>query len=128
MQRIIYIISTLFIALLVGLAGGIMDIVQPENVKEVATKLGYPLYFFSLLGVFKIAGAIALILPRSLDKIRNISYLGFTFDFIFASFSHYSVQDGVIDIAIPIIMLLILGVSFLLKSKNSLYKKNIATS
>lgn len=113
----LYFISTGFIAVLVGFAGGVMDIVQPQGVIDTAAALGYPLYFFALLGVFKILGAIALFLPKQFDRIRDIAYAGFAIDFVFASFSHYSVNDGAVKIIIPLVMLVILSTSFYLKDR-----------
>lgn len=112
-----YFITTGIIAILVGLLGGVMDIVQPQGVIDTATALGYPLYFFALLGVFKILGAIALFLPKQFDRIRDVAYAGFAFDFIFASFSHYSVNDGIVKIIIPLVLLVVLSISFYLKDR-----------
>lgn len=123
MLRIIYIATTLLLALGVGIAGGVMDIIQPQGVKDIALHLGYPLYFFFLLGIFKVTGGVALLLPKIFDSIRNIAYLGFSFDFIFASFSHYSIGDDFLKIITPLIVLTILIISYILKGKFSLYKK-----
>lgn len=112
-----YFITTGIIAILVGLLGGVMDIVQPQGVNDTAAALGYPLYFFALLGVFKILGAIALFLPKQYDRIRDVAYAGFAFDFVFASFSHYSVNDGIVKIIIPLVLLVILSISFYLKDR-----------
>lgn len=115
-KKVVYWLSTLFIVVAVGLVGGTVDILHTEAVIEASTHLGYPLYFFTLLGIFKILGAIALILPKRADVFAKIAYLGFTFDFIFASFSHYSVGDGVMKIAVPLVFLVVLGVSYLLRN------------
>lgn len=110
-----YYITTGIIAVLVGLVGGVVDILQTDAVKEASTTLGYPLYFFFLLGVFKVLGAVALFIP--FDRIRDLAYAGFAVDFIFASFSHYSVGDPVSKIVVPLVFLVILTISFLLKEK-----------
>lgn len=112
-----YFITTGIIAILVGLLGGVMDIVQPQGVIDTAAALGYPLYFFALLGVFKILGAIALFLPKQYDRIKDVAYAGFAFDFVFASFSHYSVNDGIVKIIIPLVLLVVLSISFYLKDR-----------
>ena len=114
----IYYICTLIIALLVGIIGGIVDIMQTQGVVDTAAHLGYPLYFFFLLGIFKIVGGIVLLLPRFLNRYKKIAYYGFAFDFIFASFSHYSVGDSSIKVAIPLIFLVLLCISYLLKDRN----------
>ena len=111
----IYLLTTGFIAVFVGLVGGIIDITQPENLKVVAEHLGYPLYFFFLLGIFKILGAIALFFP--FDKIKDLAYFGFAVDFVFASFSHYSVQDPLKEVLTPIFLLVLLLISYILKER-----------
>lgn len=116
-KKTLYYATTLFIALAVGVAGGIVDIMQTQPVVEAAQSLGYPLYFFVLLGVFKLLGAVALLLPVRFEQIKLIAYSGFAFDFIFASFSHYSVGDDIDKIATPLVMLCILGVSYFLSKR-----------
>lgn len=113
----IYYISTLIIALLVGIIGGIVDIIQTQGVVDTAQHLGYPLYFFFLLGIFKVLGGIVLLLPSFLNKLKQIAYYGFGFDFIFASFSHYSVGDASIKVIVPLVFLALLIISYLLKDK-----------
>lgn len=116
-KKSFYFIPTLIIALLVGFVGGAVDILHTQAVIDASTHLGYPLYFFTLLGVFKILGAIALLLPKSLKKFSNIAYIGFSFDFIFASFSHFSVGDPMAKIITPLVFLLILALSYNLKNR-----------
>ncbi len=120
--RTVYIVSTLIIVVLVGFIGGIVDIIQTQNVVDVAATLGYPLYFFTLLGIFKVLGAMALLLPNNFEKIRLLAYFGFAVDFIFASFSHYSINDTIINILVPLGFLSVLTISYFLSSTNSIYK------
>ena len=124
--RTLYILTTLLIALGVGMAGGIVDILHTQAVLDAAQHLGYPLYFFTLLGLFKILGGVALLLPKALSKFREIAYYGFGFDFIFASFSHYSVGDPTGKVITPLILLVLLSLSFYLSNHYSLYKKSQA--
>ncbi len=123
----LYIVSTLIIVVLVGLIGGVVDILQTQNVIDAASSLGYPLYFFTLLGVFKILGAVALLLPNSFEKIRLLAYFGFAVDFIFASFSHYSINDTMVNILVPLIFLTILSISYFLAFTNSFYKSKVTS-
>jgi len=110
-----YLLTTGFIAIFVGIIGGAIDIIQPQNIINTALHLGYPLYFFTLLGVFKILGAIGLFLPKKYNSLKDIIYSGFAIDFIFASFSHFSVNDDLIKILIPLVILGILFISYRLK-------------
>lgn len=124
MLRIIYIASTLFVVIFLGLVGGIMDIIQGDAVIAVANKLGYPLYFFSLLGLFKILGALSLLLPKRIKSLKTMAYSGFAFDLIFAAFSHFSVKSPIIEVAIPLFILIILLLSVVLRKDYSLYDKD----
>ncbi|KAB7888322.1 MAG: hypothetical protein CL624_02765 [Arcobacter sp.] len=112
-----FLFTTGFIAIFVGIVGGVVDIIQPQNVIDTAEHLGYPLYFFTLLGVFKILGAIGLFLPKKYDRLKDVVYAGFAIDFIFASFSHFSVNDDLIKVIIPLVMLGILTISYKLKDR-----------
>jgi len=116
-KKIIYYATTLFVALLVGFYGGIVDILHTPAVIYVTETLKYPLYFFTLLGVFKILGGLALLLPQKFTRIKEWAYAGFAFDFIFASFSHYSVNDSIDKIVLPLIILGILSISYYLKDR-----------
>lgn len=115
--RNLYFLTTGIIVALVGLFSGVVDILQTQNVVTVAQELGYPLYFFTLLGVFKVLGAIALVLPKKYNSIKLVAYSGFTFDFIFASFSHFSIGDGFLKVITPLLFLVILAISYKLKDK-----------
>lgn len=113
----LYYLSTLVVAVLVGLVGGSVDIMHTQAVIDASTHLGYPLYFFTLLGVFKILGAIVLLLPKKFEQFKNIAYVGFAFDFIFASYSHFSVGDPFGKVIVPLVFLSFLALSYNLKNK-----------
>ena len=44
-------------------AGGIMNLMRAELQKEAMSALGYPEYLMTILGVAKIPGVIALLMP-----------------------------------------------------------------
>lgn len=58
-----------------------------EMAKEGITSLGYPLYFGTILTVFKILGSVTLIVPQMPHRLKEWAYAGFAFDFIFAFLS-----------------------------------------
>jgi hypothetical protein len=55
--------------------------------------LGYPAYFGPLLAVFKVTGALVLIIPAFKGRVKEWAYAGFGIVFISAAVSHASV-DG----------------------------------
>jgi uncharacterized membrane protein YphA (DoxX/SURF4 family) len=78
--------------------------------------VGYPQQLRFLLGIAKIAGAIALLLPR-LPTLKEWAYAGFTFTWIAAPVAHYLAGDGAL-VFLPIGFLTLLWVSYLTRPAN----------
>lgn len=79
--------------------------------------LGYPDYFRVLLAVFKVVGGIILILPMIQPKFKEWAYAGFTFTLIAACVSHWAVDGMGFQTFFPLIILGILGVSYVYYQK-----------
>ena len=77
-----------------------------ENFRHV----GYPQQLRVLLGIAKVAGAIALIVPR-VPTLKEWAYAGFTFTWIAATVAHYVAGDGAL-VLLPIMFLTLLGISY----------------
>ncbi len=100
---------------------------QKESI-EGFTHLGYPVYFVTILTVFKILGALALIISQVASRIKEWAYAGFTFDFICASIS-YMVVDGFGFFAVfPLIVLAVLAVSYICYHKIKDSRKVVSAS
>lgn len=85
-NKIIYWVATLWLALGMTSTG----IVQLLNMKEETafiTQLGYPNYFLTILGAWKILGVVAILLPK-FPLIKEWAYAGFFFAMSGALFSH----------------------------------------
>lgn len=74
--------------------------------------LGYPDYFRIMLTVFKVAGGIILILPMVQPRIKEWAYAGFTFTLLSATYSHWVVDNVNFQTFFPLIILILLGVSY----------------
>ena len=75
--------------------------------------LGYPDYFRVMLTFFKVAGALALILPFVKGNLKEWAYAGFTFSLIAAFVSNVCV-GGFTGIAFfPVIAMAVLAVSYI---------------
>src|ERR1700730_13733464 len=59
--------------------GGAWDILRVSQVRGLIERLGYPLYFLVILGIWKLLGAIALIIPR-FPQLKEWAYAGVLFD------------------------------------------------
>ena len=91
-RRIAYWVATLIVALETGV-GGIMDLMRTEHVRMVVSHLGYPVYLLTILGLWKIPGAVMLLLPRFL-RLREWAYAGIFFEMTGAAGSHAVFHDA----------------------------------
>jgi hypothetical protein len=69
------------------LAGAIAELVQRQDTVEGMLLLGYPLYFMLILGVWKVLGTIALLVP-GFARLKEWAYAGIFFDMTGAAISH----------------------------------------
>ena len=67
------------------------------------THLGYPVYFLTILGVWKILGVVAVLIPK-FPLLKEWAYAGFFFVMSGAVFSHIAVGDSVKEIFPPLLL------------------------
>lgn len=79
---------------------------------EGITHLGYPVYFATILSVFKVLGALVLIIPKIPARIKEWAYAGFGIDFICASISITMVDGLGFGAIFPLIFLGLLALSY----------------
>ena len=73
--------------------GASWDLFRNPHVTETFDHLGYPYYLLTLLGCWKLAAAVALLVPR-FPLVKEWAYAGCFFLFTGAAFSHFSVGAG----------------------------------
>ena len=101
-NKIIYWIATIWLAL--GMVStGIVQLIKLEEEVEVINALGFPTYLLTILGVWKILGTIAVILPK-LPLLKEWAYAGFFFAMTGAAISHLIVGDEIITLFGPILL------------------------
>jgi uncharacterized membrane protein YphA (DoxX/SURF4 family) len=84
-KSIAYWTTTILVAFFIS--GGVAQILQYRaNPHGVVPELGYPLYFFAILGVWKVLGAIAILVPR-FPRLKEWAYAGIFFDLTGAALS-----------------------------------------
>jgi len=88
---------------------GVMYLSQNEEMVTSFTAIGYPVFMLGILGVAKLLGGIALVVPAP-DRLKEWAYAGFAFVFIGAAWTHLA--TGTPWIA-PVIALAILVVSYI---------------
>ena len=110
-QKILFWITTGIIFIMEGLIPAFTS--QTELAKEGIRHLGYPEYFGNALIVFKVLGALSLIIPQIPKRVKEWAYAGFAFDFIFASISHFAIDGMNFQSFFPLIFLAILATSYI---------------
>src|SRR5512134_998774 len=83
-----------------------------EQVVSGFTKAGYPQHLRMVLGIAKPAAAIVLLLP-GLVLLKEWAYAGAAFAWTMATVAHYSAGDGPQIWSIPLMLLVLLIVSYL---------------
>ena len=110
-NKIIFWTTTIIIFLFEGVLTALTS--QTEAAKQGVSHLGYPPYFGDALVVFKILGALTLLIPQVPKRIKEWAYAGFAFDFIFASISHFAIDGMNFQSFFPLIFLGILTASYI---------------
>jgi uncharacterized membrane protein YphA (DoxX/SURF4 family) len=109
-NKIIYWISTLWLAL--GMTStGIVQLLKMEDDVTRMTRLGYPVYFLTILGVWKILGVVAVLVPK-FPRLKEWAYAGFFFAMSGAAFSHLAVGDPMTEILPSLLLLFLTAVSW----------------
>ncbi|MFW2476355.1 MAG: DoxX family protein [Sediminibacterium sp.] len=104
-NKLIYWITTiLFSGFMIFTA--VPNIMMDTASKQLITDyLGYPAYFIPFIGVAKVLGSLAILVP-SFKKIKEWAYAGLAFDLIGAMYS--AIKVGGLDPGMSI-MLLVFG-------------------
>ncbi len=108
--KIVFWTTTIIVFLMEGVLPALTS--QTELAKEGIRHLGYPAYFGNALVVFKVLGALSIIIPQVPPRIKEWAYAGLGFVFMFASISHFSVDGFGFQGILPLIFLAILIVSY----------------
>lgn len=112
-RAIAYWIATMLVAAEMGV-GGVWDILRIPYVRAVMQHLGYPTYFLVILGVWKVLGAVALLVPR-FPRLKEWAYAGAFFNYTGAVASHVAVGDGADKFAVLIVFVGVLAASWALR-------------
>jgi len=109
-NKIIYWIATLWLALGMTVTGVVQLIKMKEEV-DMMNHLGYPVYFLTILGIWKILGVIAVLIPK-FTLLKEWAYAGFFFVMSGAIFSHLACGDALVALFGPTLLLVLTIVSW----------------
>jgi hypothetical protein len=112
-RHISYWLATGIFCAMLGFSG-IGHSLRAEFLVESMTALGYPVYFMTIIGVFKLAGVVTLLAP-GLPLLKEWAYAGFAFNLIGATASHVFAGDPLSHAIRPAIVLGVGVASYLLR-------------
>jgi len=101
-----------FCAVLVFSAVG--HLTRNEMILESMTRLGYPVYVMTILGIAKLLGVTALLIPGK-PRLKEWAYAGFTFNLLGATASHGFAGDHLSETVRPAILLVVGALSYFLR-------------
>ena len=118
-NRIIYWIATIWLALGMFSTGAVQLIKGKEGPAGVdsVTHLGYPVYLLTILGVWKVLGSAAVLVPK-FPLVKEWAYAGFFFIMSGAIFSHVAVGDSVKEIFPSLLLLVLTLISWYFRPAN----------
>ncbi len=102
-RRIVFWIATLAVAAELAV-GGVWDLLRVDYVRDVVEHLGYPTYLLTIMGLWKVPGAVVL-LVRRFPRLTEWVYAGAVINYASAIASHVIVGDGFGAIIAPAVLL-----------------------
>lgn len=109
-NNIIYWIATVWLSFGM-LSSGIIQAIQMKDEVIFMAALGYPAYFASIIGVWKILGVIAILAPKY-PLVKEWAYAGFFFTMSGAFVSHLAMRDTFAEIFPSILLMALIVVSW----------------
>lgn len=117
--KIIYWIATIWLALGM-LATGTVQLLKAKNGQggaDMVIHLGYPIYLLTMLGIWKILGAVTVLIPK-FPLLKEWAYAGFFFVLSGAIFSHIASRDSISEIFPSLLLLILTVVSWYFRPAN----------
>ena len=115
-NKIIYWIATIWLALGM-LSSGIVQLFKVKGEIDFIINMGYPIYFLTILGIWKILGVVTVLIPK-FPLLKEWAYAGFFFAMSGAVFSHIASGNSVKEIFPPLLLLILTVVSWYFRPAN----------
>jgi len=118
--KIIYWIATAWLSLGM-LSTGIVQLLQLEEEVASMENLGYPIYLLIILGIWKVLGVIAILIPKN-ALLKEWAYAGFFFVMTGALISHLAIGDAPTTLFGPALLLVLVITSWYFRPMNRTIK------
>ncbi|HZE86237.1 MAG TPA: DoxX family protein [Puia sp.] len=116
-KNLYWIFTSLFAFMMLGSA--IPDIFSMSDaVKGMHDALGYPRYFIPFIGIAKLLGVIAILVPGH-SRLKEWAYAGLVYDLVGATFSIIAAGQGPGAWGFMILPLLLAGASYFFYHKKN---------
>ena len=101
-KSISYWVVTAMVAFFIG-SGGAAELGQVQGTIQGLVQLGYPAYFATIIGFWKLLGAIAILVPR-FPRLKEWAYAGIFFNMTGAAatglFTHIALWHVIVDLVL----------------------------
>jgi hypothetical protein len=97
--------------------GGLAQAMLLKDVVQGFKPLGYPNYFISLIGVWKVLGVVAILIPK-FKLLKEWAYAGIFFAMSGAVISHIASNDVSVQIISPFLLAVFTVLSWYLRPAN----------
>jgi hypothetical protein len=104
-KKIIYWIATIWLCL--GMfSSGLVQLLRVKEEVAFVLAMGYPVYFLTILGAWKMLGIVAVLVPK-FPLVKEWAYAGFFFTATGALFSHLACGNPVTEMIGPMLLLVL---------------------
>jgi uncharacterized membrane protein len=115
-NKIIYWIFTAWLALGM-ISTGIVQLLKTDDEVANVTQLGYPVYLLTILGIWKILGAVVVLVPK-FALLKEWAYAGFFFAMSGAVFSRIATSDPINKMLPSLLLLALVVISWYFRPAN----------
>jgi FtsH-binding integral membrane protein len=116
MKRVAYWVCTGLVVFFIG-SGGLAYATQVPDVVQGAVALGFPVHFIVLLGVWKVLGSIAILVP-GFPLIKEWAYAGILFDLTGAASASIAIGGEWWHVTAPLSIAVLVAASWALRPES----------
>jgi hypothetical protein len=109
-NKIVYWIATVWLSLGMTVTG-MVQLVKNQDEIDLMNRIGYPIYFLTIIGVWKILGVITVLIPK-FPLLKEWAYAGFFFAMSGAVFSHLATGSPALDYFGPVLLVILTVLSW----------------
>lgn len=88
-----------------------------QSVAFIHDRMGYPVYFIPWIGVAKILGALAILLPMVPARVKEWAYFGLFMDLVTAIYSFFALGEPLLNVLPMFVFVAVLVGAYILHHK-----------